>query len=245
MIIYGRQPVWEALQAGHPVKSLYLTPGAEARIIKQILEKADKAAIPVKKVNRDALQKLTGPVVSQGLAAEIEPLPIGDMARLDEHLAATDTPFIIVLDQIQDPHNVGAIIRTAEIAGATALVLGAKGSPEINATIVKTSVGAVFHLPLFRAERMDTLIEHFNEENIYTLSLKEGQQTPMYELNLRQPVALVAGNEGAGVRKNISRLCRGVLTIPQFGRIASLNASVATAVAIYEVVRQRRNINPE
>ena len=240
MIIHGRQPVWEALQAGHTINTLYRVPGAGARIINAILEKAEKTSIPVKTVNRDALQKLTGPVVNQGLAADIAPLSIGDMYKLDQAVTSGGQPFIVILDQIQDPHNVGAIIRTAEVAGATALVLGAKGSPEINATIVKTSVGAVFHLPLFRVERMDTLIEHFNKENIYTLSLKEGGSSPMYELNLRQPVALVIGNEGAGVRKNISRLCRGVLTIPQFGRIGSLNASVAAAIALFEVVRQRQ-----
>jgi len=240
VIIYGRQPVWEALRAGHTVKTLYLTSG-EGKIIRRIQEKARTLQIPIHKTSKDALQKLTGPVVHQGIAAEIGAVMPGDQQALLEYLSQKEAPFVVILDQIQDPHNVGAIIRSAEVAGAHALVLGAKGSPEINATIVKTSVGAVFHLPLFRVARLDDLIEQFNEQGIYTVALKEGNPTPMYHLDLRRAVALITGNEGQGVRKNILRLCRGVLSIPQQGRIGSLNASVAAAVALFEVVRQRQD----
>lgn len=238
-IIYGRQPVTELLRSGYRVLSIYIAQDSSGKIVNQILRLAERKSIPIKTIPKNDIQKLTGPVVHQGIAAKAESLHLNDQSELFGAIKNMDNPFLLILDQVQDPHNMGAIIRTAEIAGVNALILPEKGSAQLNATVAKTSAGALFHLPLFQVKDLSATINSLNDTGINTWALMPGSVKSMYESDLKKPLALVVGSEGEGVRKNIANLCSGKITIPQFGKIESLNASVASAIVLYEVIKQR------
>jgi len=240
LIIYGRQPLLEALRANYALQRITLSKDASGKIIHQIKKLAESQKIPLHFVKaRDELQKVCGPVVHQGVAA-IGAVPVfRDESELEPFIKSKPNPFLVILDQIQDPHNMGAIMRSCEIAGVDALVLPEKGSAELNGTVAKTSAGALFHVTIFKVRYLEQTIELFNASNIDTFALMPSAEGFMYDKNLTDGVALVVGSEGSGVRKNIANLCKAPISIPQFGKINSLNASVATAVVLYEVVRQR------
>ncbi len=243
IVIYGRQPILEALRAGYPLQKITIAKDAGGKTIHRIKKLAENRQVPLQLVNdRNQLQKICGPVVHQGVAATGSVPLYKDEAGLRDFMKSHPHPFLVVLDQIQDPHNMGAIMRSCEIAGVDALIIPEKGSAELNGTVAKTSAGALFHITLFRVTRLENSIELFNDSGIDTLALMPSAEDIMYQKDLTGGVALIVGSEGPGVRKNIARLCRAPVSIPQFGKINSLNASVATAVVLYEVVRQRLQI---
>jgi len=239
-IIYGRQPVVEALKSKYKIEQIWLARDLQGKIIAQIKNLAENKNVNIRTVEKNEIQKLSGPVVHQGIAAITEPLNIGSENELDTFLKDSGNPFVVVLDQIQDPHNLGAILRTAEICGADAIILPEKGTAQLNDTVTKTSAGALFHLNIFQISELEKCFEIFEEYSISSYALLPGAERSMYELELKKSLALVVGSEGQGVRKNIARLCSDRISIPQFGKVESLNASVASAVIFYEVVRQRR-----
>lgn len=238
--IYGRNPVYEALRSSFTVQEVWVADSAEGRIIQQIRGLAAGKNVPVKIVPKNDLQKLSGPVVHQGVAARISDFTLLTEGRFFELIEQISTPAIVVLDQMQDPHNLGAIIRTAEVAGIDVLVLPQKGSAEVNATVAKTSAGALFHIPLYQCNDLVTLLATFTDMGIETLAAMPGNNRMIHDVDMTTSLALVIGSEGMGVRKNIARLCRQQITIPQSGKVDSLNASVAAGVIMYELVRQRR-----
>jgi len=147
---------------------------------------------------------------------------------------------LLILDQIQDPHNLGAILRTAEAAGVTAVIIPEKGSAEITGTVAKTSAGAVFHIPVHRTGDLFALTGKLKDRGIKIFTLAPGKQEIIYRCDLNCPLALVIGSEGKGVRKNLQNLSDDTISIPQTGRTGSLNASVSAALIIFESVRQRK-----
>lgn len=239
-VIYGRQPVVEALKSDYKVEQIWLARDLQGKVVSQITNLAANKNVNIRSVNKNEIQKLSGPVVHQGIAAILQPLKIGAQNELDSFLENIKSPFLIVLDQVQDPHNLGAILRTAEICAVDAVILPEKGSAQLNDTVAKTSVGALFHLNIFRVQDLEKCFDTFNKFKITSLALLPGANRSMYEINLNDALAIVVGSEGQGVRKNIARLCSDRISIPQFGKVDSLNASVATAVVLYEVVRQRK-----
>ncbi|KAA3614873.1 MAG: 23S rRNA (guanosine(2251)-2'-O)-methyltransferase RlmB [Calditrichaeota bacterium] len=239
-IVYGRQPVIEALRSDYSVNSIWLARDLKGKVVGQIERVAKSKEVRVRKVDKNEIQKLSGPVVHQGVAAEMKPLTIKSEKILDSFLKEVENPFLLILDQVQDPHNTGAILRTAEISGVDAIILPEKGSAQLNATVAKTSAGALFHLNIFRVPYLESVIETLNGNGVLTGALMPGSENSMYQKDFKKPLAIIVGSEGPGVRKNIAALCSDRITIPQFGKIESLNASVATAVVLYEVVRQRQ-----
>lgn len=238
-VVYGRQAVMEALKSSYSIQQLWLANDLQGKIVNQIKNLAENRNVDIKVVPKNEIQKISGPVVHQGVAAVLEPLKVGLQSDLDTFIKKEKNHFILLLDQIQDPHNLGAIFRTAEICGVQAVIIPEKGSAQLNDTVAKTSAGALFHLNIFRVDNLETCFETFADFKITSLALMPGADRPMYQMDLKQSVALVVGSEGQGVRKNIRRLCSDRISIPQFGKVDSLNASVATAVVLYEVVRQR------
>jgi len=241
LAIYGRQPVIEALRAGHQIFDIYVARDAAGKPLQVIEKLAAQKGVAVRRVAKDDIQKISGPVVHQGVAARAQAIATGNSARLDKFLAENKRPFLLALDQIQDPHNLGAILRTAEICGVDAVLLPEKGSADLNATVAKTSAGAMFHLRFFRAPDIVVFLEMLNRHDVLTAALMPSSEHDMYSCRLDGAMALVVGSEGSGVRKNIARLCSERVAIPQRGRVASLNASVAAAVVLYEALRQRRS----
>lgn len=240
LVIYGRQPVVEALKSNYKIEQLWLARDLQGKVIAQIKNLAENKNLDIRTVDKNEIQKLSGPVVHQGIAAVIEPLNVGNENELSDFLKEIPNPFLIVLDQIQDPHNLGAILRTAEICDVDAIILPEKGSAQLNDTVAKTSAGALFHLKIFRLFELEKCFEFFEVYNVYSFALLPGAERSMYEMDLKKSLAVIVGSEGQGVRKNIARLCSTRISIPQFGKVDSLNASVASAVILYEVVRQRK-----
>lgn len=185
------------------------------------------------------MQILCGAVVHQGYAAELADYKYLNEAELLQLIGNTARPLILILDQIQDTHNLGAIIRTAESVKLTALVLAEKGGAEINATVAKTSAGAIFHCPIHRTADLFVFLEKLKVTGLKIVGTVMGRQNSIYQADLRTGLAVIVGSEGKGIRKNILGHCDEQVSIPMWGRIDSLNVSVSTAVILYEIIRQR------
>jgi 23S rRNA (guanosine2251-2'-O)-methyltransferase len=238
--VFGRQPVIEALKSDYIIQQLWLARDLQGKVINQVKKLCENKKIHIRTVDKNEIQKITGPVVHQGIAAVCEPLHIASENQLGDFLDKQKDLYLVVLDQVQDPHNLGAILRTAEVCGVDAIIIPEKGSAQLNSTVAKTSAGAIFHLNVFVVKTLEKCFEIFNDRDIDSFALLPGAEISMYDIDLKKTLALVIGSEGQGVRKNIARLCTAKITIPQFGKVDSLNASVASAVIMYEVVRQRK-----
>ena len=241
--IYGRQPVYEALRFGCAVQDIWIAKGSKDKPIRQIEQAAEKENIGINYVDKNDIQKIVGAVVHQGVAADVAYNNFINDESLDLFLTELKNPFILILDQIQDPHNLGAIIRTVEIINADLIVLPVKGSAPINATVAKTSAGAVFGVKIHRTENLNLLIHQLIDRGIFIFATAISARQSIFQVNFTNPIALVIGSEDKGVRKNIQTLCDELITIPQLGKLNSLNASVSTAIIMYEVIRQRNFMN--
>jgi 23S rRNA (guanosine2251-2'-O)-methyltransferase len=239
-IIYGKQPVYELLRSSHPISQLVCAYELDAHFKNKIKSLAEKRKIEIDYVAKAKIQKYCGTVVHQGIVAKIVEYNYISNNTIDELIKTNKSPVFIILDQIQDPHNLGAIIRTAEIIGATAFILPGKGSAEINSTVAKTSSGAIFHCSIYRTNRLFEFLEMLKENQINIIALMPGQPKNIYNTDLTVPLALIFGSEGIGIRKNIQKYCDLKISIPQVGRINSLNVSVTAAVVLFELFRQRR-----
>jgi 23S rRNA (guanosine2251-2'-O)-methyltransferase len=155
----------------------------------------------------------------QGIVAILDEFDYLNEQQLIKMLKSNENPFVLILDQIQDPHNLGAIIRTAEIAGITAIILPEKGSVLVTPTVVKTSAGAVFHCPLHRSTNLSETMDKLKQENLILIAMVTHGDISIYETELQGPLAIVVGSEGKGVRKNIQRLCDKSISIPGWGKV--------------------------
>jgi len=237
--IYGRQPVFEALRFGCDIQNIWLAGGSKDKPIRQIEKAAQKNNVKINYVDKNDIQKVVGAVVHQGAAADINYHNFVNDELLDSFVTKSKNPFIVILDQIQDPHNLGAILRTCEITRADLIVLPVKGSAPINATVAKTSAGALFGLKIHQTENLTQLIQRLQQKGIFAFAAAVSAKQSIFQVDFTNPTALVIGNEDKGVRKNIQIICDELITIPQLGKLNSLNASVSTAIIMYEVIRQR------
>ena len=238
--VFGRQPVLEALRSDVKVQNVWLAEDLQGQPVQQIQNMASNREIPLQIVAKNNIQKIVGAVVHQGVAAEVYLKTIPDEQALLKFLESKDNPLLLVLDQVQDPHNLGAILRTAEVSGVDALIMPFKGSADITATVAKTSAGALFHLPIYRSRELLETFSNLQSMNVKIIATLPRTESVMYETDFKQACAIVVGNEGLGVRKNLLHFCDQAVYIPQHGRINSLNASVSTAVILYEALRQRK-----
>ncbi|ORJ63112.1 23S rRNA (guanosine(2251)-2'-O)-methyltransferase RlmB [Geothermobacter hydrogeniphilus] len=241
-LIYGINPVREALQAGQrEPRRLMLRQGVLNPRLEEIASLAADRGVPCRRLTAEEFERLCGPARHQGVALYLAPFAYLDFTDL---LAAvrsgSEPPFILLLDSITDPHNFGAILRSAEAAGCQGVVVARDRSCPVSAIVDKTSAGALEHLPLCRVTNLARTIDQLKDEGIWVYALAgEAGADDLYRSNLSGPVAIVVGSEGSGVRPNVRRHCDGLLALPMKGRVSSLNASVAAALALYEVVRQR------
>lgn len=237
--IYGRQPVLEALRSPCTVENIWLARDAQGKVIHQIEKNAQLKKTAIKRINKNDIQKFVGSVVHQGVAALVNTTPFLTEDQFENLIKTTPNPLILILDQIQDMHNLGAIIRTVEVTGADVLVIPEKGTAQINATVAKTSAGALFNVKLYKVSELITLIEKIKSMDIKVYATLPGMNKSIYDGDFTKGTAFVVGSEGIGIRKNILKFCDEGLSIPQYGKTNSLNVSVATAIVLYEVIRQR------
>lgn len=237
--IEGRNAVLEAFRSGRCVDKLFILDGCQDGPVRTIAREARRKDTIINYVSRERLDQLSETGVHQGVIAQVAAY---EYATVEDILAKAgekgEDPFIFVLDNIEDPHNLGAIIRTANLAGAHGVIIPKRHAAGLTATVVKTSAGALNYTPVAKVTNLARTIDDLKKEGIWFVCADMDGET-MYRLNLTGPIGLVVGNEGEGVSRLIREKCDFTASIPMKGDIDSLNASVAAGVLAYEIVRQR------
>ena len=237
--IEGRNAVIEAFRSGKPIDKIFILDGCQDGPIMTIKREAKKHNVLIKYVTRDRLDQLSETGKHQGVIAYGAAY---EYAEVEDILAKArekgEDPFIFILDNIEDPHNLGAIIRTANLAGAHGVIIPKNRAVGLTATVAKASAGALAYTPVAKVTNLAQTIEELKKEGIWFVCADMGGET-MYKLNLTGPIGLVIGNEGSGVGRLVKDKCDFVASIPMKGDIDSLNSSVAAGVLAFEIVRQR------
>ena len=239
-IIIGRNAVLEAFRSGKTIDRLFVLSGCEDGPVKSILREAKKTDAVVSFVNGQKLDQISNSTKHQGVAAYAAAY---EYAQLEDIFAKAkekgEDPFIILLDGIEDPHNLGAIIRTANLCGAHGVIIPKRRAAGLTATVAKASAGALNYTPVVKVTNMTATIKELKERGLWFVCA-DMDGTVLYDLDLKGPIGLVIGNEGEGVSRLVREACDYVASIPMKGDIDSLNASVAAGILAFEVVRQRR-----
>ena len=239
LVIEGRNAVLEALRPGKPMDKLYVLDGCQDGPIRTIVREAKKHDVILQFVTKERLNQLSETGKHQGViahAAAYEYAQVEDMLELAK--SRGEDPFIFLLDNIEDPHNLGAIIRTANLAGAHGVIIPKRRAVGLTATVARTSAGALNYTPVARVTNLKKTVEDLKKQGLWFVCA-DMDGTVMYDLDLKGSIGLVIGNEGEGVSRLMKENCDFVAGIPMKGDIDSLNASVATGVLAYEIVRQR------
>lgn len=243
--IWGRHPVLEALRAGAARTVLVAQGRKAAPILDEIWAAASTAGVQVREVSPAEIERLAPGESTQGVAAEIVERRLRDVADLLTLVAGRpEPPFLLALDQIQDPHNVGALLRTADAAGVQGVIMTERRSAPISGAVARASAGAVSHLPIVQAKNLARALDEVRAAGIWIAGLDGAATQTIFEADLRGPIAIVVGSEGEGLRRLTRERCDFSLRIPMHGAIQSLNASVAGGITLYEVTRQRLTGKP-
>ena len=240
-LIEGRNAVIEALRAGTAIDKIYLAKGETDKTLGHIASRAREAGVVVVEADRRKLDAMSRTHSHQGviaLAAVREYVSVQSI--LDAAAAKGEPPLLVVCDEISDPHNLGAILRTAECAGAHGVIIPKRRSAGLTAVVAKTSAGAVSHLPVARVANLPSLLKRLKEEGLWIFGSAADGATSLYAADLKGPAALVIGSEGSGMSRLVSETCDFLVRIPMRGKLNSLNASAVAAILLYEAVRQRR-----
>lgn len=243
--LYGLLPIVEALRAGsRRVERVTIAEGAHEGRLHDLFELARAAGVPVRRAPRAELQRMAAPGANhQGVIANVAAVAYRDADELIERLSAlvgTDAPpLVVILDGVEDPRNLGAIIRTAECAGVDALFIPERRAAGLTETAAKAAAGALEYLPVARAANVARLVEDLKGRGIWTVGTDADANIDYTEWDWTQPCALLFGGEGAGLRRLVRERCDALVRIPLRGRISSLNVSVAAGIVLYEAVRQR------
>ncbi len=237
--IEGRNTVTEAFRGGKPIDRLYILDGCQDGPVSTIKREARKRDVQIKYVTKERLDQLSETGKHQGviaIAAAYEYAQMEDIFALAEK--RQEDPFVILLDNIEDPHNLGAIIRTANLAGAHGVIIPKNRAVGLTAAVARTSAGAINYTPVVKVTNLTQTIEELKKKGLWFVCA-DMDGTVMYDCNLTGPIGLVIGNEGEGVGRLVKEHCDMTASIPMKGDIDSLNASVATGILSYEIVRQR------
>jgi len=244
-LVYGTHPVREGLRAERrrPLE-LFVARGSQERH-GEIIALAQQLGVPVRQRERIDLDRLVGMPHHQGVVLRVEPFPYRELDDLlADWRASGEEAFFLVLDGITDPHNFGALLRSAEGAGCHGVVVAKDRACPVSGVVDKASAGALEHLQLCQVTNLSRALEQLKEAGVWVYGLADSGGAVFFDLDLSGHVALVVGSEGKGVRPNVARHCDAVAAIPMQGEVSSLNASVAGGIALFEVVRQRRRGTP-
>lgn len=238
--VEGRNAVLEVLRSGRDMEKLMVLKGSLEGTVRQIIAMADEKGIVIQEISRQKMDELSQTKNHQGIIALVS---AHEYVEVDDILAIArqkgEHPFVLLLDGITDPHNLGAILRTAECAGVHGVVIPKRRSVGLNATVGKTSAGAIEYIPVARVTNMVRTIEQLKKEGLWVACADMGG-LDHFDSNMKGPLALVIGSEGDGVSRLAKEKCDFTVAIPMYGKISSLNASVAAGLLMYEVVRQRK-----
>jgi len=242
-IIYGINPVLEVIKS-HPelIEEIWLDKRTLSGKKYQILEKAKKFGIPLKIISKTNFKppKISPQANTQGVVAYLTKFEYADLEDIVKNWKnKNEIPLVLILDEIEDPQNIGSIIRSADAGGVHGIVIPKLRSCDINETVIKVSSGSAFNLPIAKINNLKHAISFFKERNLWIIGLTHKTDTSIYELDLKLPLVIIVGNEGRGIRPTILEKCDFLAKIPMKGKIESLNVSIATAVVIFEILRQR------
>ena len=239
-VIEGRNAVIEALRAGISIDKIYLQKGETDKTLGHIASKARAAGVVVVEADRRKLDAMSRTHAHQGviaLAAVREYVRVE--AILDRAAERNEPPLLVICDEISDPQNLGAILRTAECAGVHGVIIPKRRSAGLTAVVAKTSAGAVAHVPVARVPNIPTLLKDLKKRGIWVFGTAADGSTGLYDADLKGPAAIVIGSEGSGMTRLAAENCDFLVSIPMRGKLNSLNASAAAAILLYEAVRQR------
>lgn len=238
-IIFGRGPVLEAVKAGHAIDKIIIKSGPYAKSLIPVIDAAKSKGIVIQQAEQQKLDKISGGENHQGVIAYVSAyqyVTVDDILKKAED--AGESPFVVICDKITDPHNLGAIIRTANCVGATGVIIPKRNSVGVNSVVMKTSVGAAEYTPVAKVTNIAATVEELKEKGLWiTAADMDGQG--MYDIDFKGAVGIVVGSEGNGISRLVREKCDFIASIPMKGEINSLNASVAAAVLMYEALRQR------
>lgn len=238
-IIEGRNAVMEAFRSGKTIDKLFVLDGCQDGSVRSILREAKKHDTIIQFMKKERLDQMSQTGKHQGViagAAAYEYAEVSDILEIAKEKG--EAPFLIFLDNIEDPHNLGAIVRTANLAGAHGVVIPKRHAAGLTATVARVSAGALNYTPVAKVTNIGNTIEELKKEGMWFVCADMDGET-MYNLDLKGPIGLVVGNEGDGVGRLVKEKCDFIASIPMKGNIDSLNASVAAGVLAYEIVRQR------
>ena len=239
-MIEGRNAVTEAIRSGRTINKVFLADGDTDRALGRLAAMAKDAGAVVVRIDRRKLNEMSPTGAHQGIIASVA---AHEYATIDELLAAAESrgeaPLLVVCDELSDPHNLGAILRTAECAGAHGVIIPKRRSVGLTAVVGKASAGAIEYMPVARVSNIAATLRELKQRGVWIFGTAAGGATALYEADLTLPAAVVIGNEGVGMSRIVAEQCDFKVSIPMKGRISSLNASAAAAILLYEAVRQR------
>lgn len=239
-LIEGRNAVTEALRSGRTINKIFLADGDTDRSLGRLAAMAKDAGAVVVRIDRRKLNDMSPTGAHQGIIASVA---AHDYATLDDIFAVAEergeAPLIVVCDELSDPHNLGAILRTAECAGAHGVIIPKRRSVALTAVVAKASAGAIEYMKVARVSNVAATLRELKSRGVWVFGTAADGTTALYEADLKGPAAVVIGNEGAGMSRLVAETCDFKVSIPMRGRISSLNASAAAAILLYEAVRKR------
>ena len=236
--IYGIRAVIEAINSSKDIDKVFIQTGLKGKLIGQLESLIRKNKINFSYVPTQKLDRLSKKN-HQGVIARIAPIKFYTIDSFSEVLRKSNNPFVLILDQINDVRNFGAIIRTAEISGVDGIIIQNSSSAPVNSDTIKTSAGAIFNIPICKVNHIKDAIYHLQSMNISIISASEKSEKNIYDVDLKGPLAIIMGSEQKGINKSVINLSNESVKLPMYGKIESLNVSVACGIFLYEVVRQR------
>nr|WP_297309761.1 23S rRNA (guanosine(2251)-2'-O)-methyltransferase RlmB [uncultured Flavobacterium sp.] len=238
--IFGIRAIIEAINAGKEIDKVFIQKEAQGELMQELMKTMKKGNINFSYVPVEKLNKLSKFNNHQGAVASIAPIKFIELEALVETISESEkTPLILILDQLSDARNFGAIIRTAECTGVDAIIIGKQGAAPVNGDTVKTSAGAVFNIPICKVDHIKDAIFYLQGSGYVTVAATEKTENNIYDINFNQPIAIIMGSEDKGVNPSVLKIVDEKAKLPMYGTISSLNVSVACGAFLYEAVRQR------
>ncbi len=237
--IYGKKPVFEAVKAGEAIDQIYILYNQHSRAVNEIKKLARRKGIKVTQLSQKKFNQLAGKENTQGVIAIVSETKLFSLDEILEEVKKIEEPLLLIIDSVQDPHNLGAILRSAEAAGVNGVIITARNTAPLSETVVKTSTGAISHLKICRVNNLVDSMKLLKKNGFWIVGSALGSGKSYTEIDYSGPIALVVGNEEKGIRKLVAENCDFLVEIPMQGKIQSLNVSVATGILLFEILHQR------